>query len=481
MHVKALEYAVRGPIVVRAVEMEKEIKANLAAGKPSGYDFDDIIYCNVGNPQQLGQTPITFSRQVQSILGNPQLLSVVKDTYKPDVLERASAMLKHTKETNGAYTQSPGFDFVRESVAEYIQKRDGGKYPCDIKNLFLSDGASKGIQACFTLLVRGAQDGVMIPIPQYPLYTATLTQYNATAVPYYLEESKGWGLDIATLGDVIAKANKDNAATPGFSVRAMVVINPGNPTGAVLSYDNIKEIIQFAHRNKLVLFADEVYQENIYDKENAPFHSFRKVMYDIGGDVAKETILCSFHSISKGMTGECGLRGGYMELLNWPADLQAQLYKLVSVGLCPNVFGQWGVDLMVKPPAPGQASYEEWNQQYQGHYESLKRKAGMVVEALNKMKGVTCNAVQGAMYVFPSITLPPKAVAAAEAVGKKADAFYCTKCLERAGIVIVPGSGFGQKEGTWHFRCTFLPAEGDIAKVTERLAKFHDGFMKEYE
>merc|ERR1711976_101536 len=214
----------------------------------------------------------------------------------------------------------------------------------------------------------------------------------------------------------------------------------------------------------------------IYTDER-PFHSFRKVMHDIGGAVEKELMLCSFHSISKGMTGECGLRGGYMELLNWPEDLLGQLYKLVSVGLCPNVFGQLGVDLMVKPPKEGSASYPAWIKQYRGHFESLKRKSKMMVEALNKMEGVKCLAVQGAMYVFPQITIPRKAQEEAKAKNMKPDVMYCHECLDKAGIVIVPGSGFGQQEGTWHYRTTFLPSEENMSKVCDRLAKFHADFM----
>jgi alanine transaminase len=102
------------------------------------------------------------------------------------------------------------------------------------------------------------------------------------------------------------------------------------------------------------------------------------------------------------------------------------------------------------------------------------------VRALNELEGVTCNQPQGAMYAFPSITLPPKAVAAAEAAGKVPDTFYALALLERTGIVVVPGSGFGQKEGSWHFRTTFLPPEEDMEAVIQRMSEFHRDFLRQY-
>ena len=111
---------------------------------------------------------------------------------------------------------------------------------------------------------------------------------------------------------------------------------------------------------------------------------------------------------------------------------------------------------------------------------SLKRRATKLVDGLNAMEGITCNQPQGAMYAFPSITLPPKAIEAAEAAGKVPDTFYALALLEATGIVVVPGSGFGQKAATWHFRTTFLPPEEDMEAVIQRMSKFHADFMAKY-
>jgi len=253
------------------------------------------------------------------------------------------------------------------------------------------------------------------------------------------------------------------------------VINPGNPTGNTLSRENMQQIVQFCEEHEMVLMADEVYQENVYE-EALPFYSFKKILCEMGSKVQ----CVSFHSTSKGFLGECGLRGGYFELMNFDPDVQAQLLKLVSIGLCSNTLGQIACGLMVAPPQQGEASYPAYAAEKEGIISSMKRRATMLVDGLNALEGVTCNAPQGAMYAFPSITLPPKAIAAAEAAGKVPDTFYALALLESTGIVVVPGSGFGQKEGTWHFRTTFLPPEDEMSSVVARMTDFHQGFMAKY-
>jgi len=124
-----------------------------------------------------------------------------------------------------------------------------------------------------------------------------------------------------------------NAKDVGIDLRAIVVINPGNPTGNVLKRENIEDIIRVSHENNLVILADEVYQNNIYYPKEAPFLSFRKVMHEMGPPFSDEVELVSMHSISKGLSGECGLRGGYMEVHNLDMFTQDMLYKLKSVEL----------------------------------------------------------------------------------------------------------------------------------------------------
>ena len=132
----------------------------------------------------------------------------------------------------------------------------------------------------------------MIPIPQYPLYSATLAEFGMYQCGYYLNEDNKWALDVSELERSLDEGQRQS------NVRVLVVINPGNPTGQVLSRENIENVIRFAHKNRLFLLADEVYQDNIYDK-NCCFHAFKKVMTEMGEPYSKME-LASFMSVSKG-------------------------------------------------------------------------------------------------------------------------------------------------------------------------------------
>lgn len=174
-----------------------------------------------------------------------------------------------------------------------------------------------------------------IPIPQYPLYTATLAALSCTPVPYQLQESTGWGLNLEVLQTAIKNAD------PSTRIKALVIINPGNPTGGCLPESQMREIVQLCYDEGLVLMADEVYQTNIYNPEEKPFVSFKKVLMSMEDEAVRNGVeLVSFHSISKGVSGECGRRGGYFELVNMDKEVGEQIYKMASITLCPPVTGQ---------------------------------------------------------------------------------------------------------------------------------------------
>lgn len=223
--------------------------------------------------------------------------------------------------------------------------------------------------------------------------------------------------------------------------------------------------------------ADEVYQTNVFIGK---FHSFKYALCKMqqenpGKYDAVE--LVSLHSISKGMVGECGHRGGYFELTGFDPEVEANIYKFVSIMLCAPVIGQCLVELMVNPPKQGEPSYELYNKEYNGIYEGLRSRANALHKAFEQMEGVECAAPQGAMYLFPTIKLPQKAIEAAAAEKRTADEFYCMRLLEATGVCVVPGSGFGQEEGTLHFRTTFLaPGTEWVGSVV----KFHQEFMDKY-
>jgi len=169
-----------------------------------------------------------------------------------------------------------------------------------------------------------------------------------------------------------------------------------------------------------------------------------------------------------------------MELVNFPEETYAQLYKLASIELCSNTMGQVAMELMVNPPKKGEPSYEVFVQESDALFKELQRKAAMVEKALRDTPHMSVTDLSGAMYAFPAIELPDGAIRAAEAEGVKPDAFYCRKLLEGTGIVTVPGSGFRQKQGTFHFRMTFLPPEDQIERIATQIKKFHESFWIKY-
>lgn len=468
-HVKEAKYAVRGELAVRS----ENYRARLAKGSKD-LPFDKIISANIGNPQQLDQKPITFFRQVLSLVEYPPLLEkedvlLNQLGYKTDVIERARWLLK-TVGSVGAYSASAGVPGIKESVAKFIENRDG--YPADPKDIYLSAGASSGVNTLLHIICASPNTGILVPIPQYPLYTASLSVLNAKCVPYYLDESKGWGTDLEAIRGAYKQAKAD-----GIDVRCIVVINPGNPTGASLPVEDVKAVIDFAAQEKLVVMADEVYQTNVFKGKFSSFKGVLRGLQKEDPEKYKYVELASLHSISKGMVGECGHRGGYFELCGFDPEVQEQIYKFVSISLCSPVVGQCLVEMMVNPPKQGDPSYELYKEEWDGIYNGLQKRATALWEAFKEMEGVKCDDPQGSMYLFPTITLPPKAVEAAKKEGRTADEFYASRLLDATGVCVVPGSGFGQKENTLHFRTTFL-APG--TEWVGSISKFHKEFMDEF-
>lgn len=200
----------------------------------------------------------------------------------------------------------------------------------------------------------------------------------------------------------------------------------------------------------------------------------------MGPEYSSVVELASFHSTSKCYMGECGFRGGYMEVINMDPEVKLQLTKLVSVQLCPSVPGQALLDLVVNPPQPDEPSYDTFIKERTANLHILSEKAKMTAQVLNTVPGIHCNPVQGAMYTFPRLTLPEKAINAAKEKEQAPDMFYCMKLLEETGICLVPGSGFGQRDGTYHFRMTILPATEKLKIVLEKIREFHKRFTEEF-
>lgn len=464
-----VEYAVRGELSLKA----DGFAAQLARGED--LPFDRIIYANIGNPQEkeLKQKPITYWRQVASLVEYPDLLDhpLADQLFPADVRTKAAQLVSEFGSV-GAYTGSKGSPQIRQRVADWIERRDG--VPSDREQIYLVGGATPGVNMILDLALR-PRDACLIPIPQYPLYTATLAHLQAHPVEYHLAEENGWALDLASLKAAVVGAR---ANTSIRSLKALVVINPGNPTGSCLSEADMREIVQLCYDESLLLLADEVYQTNVYDPENKPFVSFKKVVRSMPAPINTSVELISLHSISKGVSGECGRRGGYLEAVNLDTEIEDLLQKMASVQLCPPVAGQVGVDLLVSPPQPGSPSYDQYIQETTDIHEGMKTRSKFMAERFNTMDGVSCQPADGAMYLFPSLRLPAPAVAAAKAAGKEADTFYALALLDATGICAVAGSGFGQKDGSYHLRVTTLTPGAD--EMMAKIEQFHAGFLQKY-
>ncbi len=457
------EYAVRGPIVERAQKLE-------AQGRK-------IIYCNIGNPQALRQRPLTYLRQLLALVEYPALMDdpAAANHFPPDVVERARTILAKHPHGTGAYTQSCGIPFIRQAVADFIAQRDGVE--TSPEHVILTDGASGGVKLTIVSLLKHPHDGILIPTPQYPLYSAEIALRGGRRIDYYLDEEHEWQLSEAALTDAIVHARRD-----GANPVALVVINPGNPTGAVLAYENIAMVVGFAKRHGIAIMADEVYQENVY-AAGRRFVSFAKVMHDLG---ERTVSLFSFHSVSKGFLGECGHRGGYVEFRNIPDDVMAEMAKLQSIALCSNVPGQLATYVMVAPPQPGDASHAGYAEERNGVLAQLKAKAELLDRGINAIAGMSLSMPQGAMYGFVRLALPPEPGVDLAAMTPEQrrdyeatrDSDYCMRLLEETGICVVPGSGFGQRPGTFHFRTTFLPPMDEIEALVSKLKGFHESYVR---
>jgi len=302
----------------------------------------------------------------------------------------------------------------------------------------------------------------MIPIPQYPLYSATIKRCGGTQVNYYPDEDNDWALnkEILDISFKKAKANK-------IKVKAIVVINPGNPTGAILDKSSIMQVIDFAEENDLVIIADEVYQENLYGGE---FTSFAKAIGD------RNIPLFSLHSVSKGYYGECGQRGGYLEVRNTPGvsnstlSFTELLFKVSSVNLCSNTIGQGLVYLMVSPPQKSTDAYELFTKEKETILDDLFAKATIIRKSFEEMDGMECFGKIGALYLFPRLNK----------LSPNTDDFkYCMSLLEETGLCLVNGSCFGQKPGTNHLRIAFLPSKELLQGILPLWIDFHNKYVNQ--
>lgn len=299
----------------------------------------------------LGMKPLSYIRETVALVACPALLSTdeaeLSKHFALDNIRRAKKYVGYLRNC-GAYTESLGAAGLREEVATFFERRDGVRP--DIRTIMLTNGASEAINTLLTCLIGGESDGILTPIPQYPLYSAAITRLGGAIIGYELDEENNWGLDMNILKNAYNAATRD-----GVTVKALVVICPGNPAPCFLTEQQVADVLKFAEERDLLVIADEVYQENCYVAEK-PFHPFRRVLHKHG----LKTQLASLHSSSKGFYGECGFRGGLCQVENITEESLAILNKMRSVELCSNTLGQTVIACVANPPQPGEESFDSY-------------------------------------------------------------------------------------------------------------------------
>ncbi len=383
-----IEYAVRD-IVLVAQEAKKKGK--------------QLLFLNIGDPIQYDfRTP----------------MPLVEATYQ--------AMCENFT----GYSASEGVDEAIEAIRR--EARQKGIEPVDI---FITTGASEAIDFALTALVNEGEN-VLVPYPGYPLYTAILAKLNAEPNPYFLDEDNAWQPD---LNDIESKINP--------RTRAIVIINPNNPTGAVYSRETLEGIVEIAKKHHLVIFSDEIYDKLVFDGKS------HISIASIDPDVPVVT----FNGLSKcylapGFRIGWGIVSGPWEVVK---DFVEAIHKLARARLSTSHPKQYAIPVALNG---NQTHLEEVIQK-------LQRRRDLTVKMLNEIPGLSCVKPEGAFYAFPRVEIPGVS-----------DREFVKELISETGVVVVHGSGFGQKPGTAHFRVVFLPPEETLAEAYERIKDF----MKRY-
>uniref|UniRef100_A0A3B5M8Z2 alanine transaminase n=1 Tax=Xiphophorus couchianus TaxID=32473 RepID=A0A3B5M8Z2_9TELE len=424
-----------------------QIKEELRQGVRKSYR--EVIDVSWGDPHRAGVKPLSFVRQVLAACLYPQLMD--GDKLMVDVKQRAQRLLETCAGGSvGSYSDTAGIPQIIQSVSEYILRRDGG-VPCHPENIYITPGSQWALTVTNILKVlvnseASPRTGVLIPVPCHSTTIVSLTALGAVAVPYYLSEERGWALEVEMLQQALDSAK--GVCNPV----ALYIINPGNP-------------IMFKAGNRRSFFFYE-------------FVSYKRALAEIGAPLSDTVELASFHTASKGLMGECGLRAGYVELVNLDPAVMKYIDNLFS-NSCP-VLGQVALDVMVNPPQPGDPSYPLYLKETQHIRASLAENVRRVEEVINSFPSFSCQSLEGGAFAFPRVFLPPKAIEKAKEAGLQPDTFYCMRLLEEAGLLFSPGTEYGQMEGTYHIRFCIMTPTDTMEEILKRLSTFHKQFMREF-
>jgi alanine-synthesizing transaminase len=392
-------YDIRGPVLDKARQMEEE--------------GQKIIKLNIGNIAAFGLEP-------------PE--EIVQD------------MIRNLgSQVAAGYTDSKGLFAPRRAVVHYTQEKKVTGVTVD--DVYLGNGASELIAMSMNALLDSG-DEVLIPSPDYPLYTAVVGLSGGTPVHYRCDEGSGW---LPDLNDIRKKV------TP--KTKAIVVINPNNPTGALYPVDLLREIVEIAREHQLIVVADEIYDKTLYD--GAQHTSI--------ASLADDVLFVTFNGLSKNYRA-CGYRAGWMVVSGdkrHAKDYIEGLNMLASMRLCANTPGQ----LAIQTALGGYQSIHD----LVAPGGRLCRQRDVAYELLTQIPGVSVVKPKAALYMFPR--LDPKLYPIAD------DQQFAYDLLAAEKVLIVQGSGFNV-EDTQHFRLVFLPHTDDLTEAIGRIARFLENYRK---
>ena len=384
-------YDIRGPIMDRARQMEEE-----------GHK---IIKLNIGNLAVFG---FDAPEEIQQ-----------------DMIRNLPA--------SAGYSDSKGIFGARKAVMHETQKQ--GIKGVTLDDIYLGNGASELIVMATNALLNNG-DELLLPAPDYPLWTAAVSLSGGTPVHYLCDENNGW---MPSIDDIRSKITRNT--------KGIVVINPNNPTGALYSDDLLKQIVALAREHGLVIFADEVYDKVLYDGvKHTPIAS-----------LSEDVLTLTFNSLSKSYRS-CGYRAGWMVVSGDKkpaADYIEGLNMLSNMRLCANVPGQWAIQTAL-------GGYQSINDLV-GEGGRLRKQRDLAYELITAIPGVSCVKPHAALYMFPR--LDPKVYPIED------DQQFFLELLQETKVMLVQGTGFNWPS-TDHFRIVFLPHEDDLREAISRIAKF---------
>ncbi len=384
---------------VRTVDIKYAVRDIVVLAKQAEKKGKELLYLNIGDPNQF-------------------------DFATPDHMVKT--MCEALRKNYNGYSPSSGI----KPATDAVEAEANSKGISNINDIFITNGASEAIELCLTALVNRGEN-VLTPSPGYPLYTAIISRLEVKENPYYLDEANNWQPDVA---DIERKIND--------KTRAIVLINPNNPTGSNCSKQTLIDLIEVAKRHDLIIFADEIYDKLLMDG------GVHTSIASLDNDLP----MITFGGISKNYFGP-GLRLGWGIVSGNSSRLSnyiEAINKLLRARLCANHPLQHGIATALFGP----------QDHITAAVKKLTRRRDLTYNMLNDIDGISCVKPGGAFYAFPRLQ------------DGWDDNKFVTGLIEETGVVTVPGSGFGQVPGTGHFRVVYLPPDGILEKAYSEIARY---------